>query len=68
MSLALATKGIIAQFALGGGGGYPVYVPIEKLDMEIDETGSADMLVIKLEDYLRSRITSVELKPRIEIE
>lgn len=67
MSLALATKGIIAQFAQGGGG-YPVYVPIEKLDMEIDETGSADMLVIKLEDYLRSRITSVELKPRIEIE
>lgn len=68
MSLALATKGIIAQFARGGEGGYPVYVPIEELDMEIDKTRSAEMVIIEPEDYLKSRIISKELKPRIEIE
>ena len=52
MSISLATKGIIAQFAPSGGG-YPVYTPMEEPELKTDEMGFSDIRIKELKPWIK---------------
>lgn len=75
MSIALATKGIIAQYVVGGGGGgtYPTYVPVERPDLATEEVGEIELYptILKASVKTTDLVPSVgtkELKPKIKAE
>ena len=74
MSIALATKGVIAQYVIGGGGGtYPSYVPVDTPDMLTEEVGEVGLYPTMLQASIRSidlvpSIGTKELKPKIKAE
>lgn len=70
MSIALATKGIIAQFAPAGGG-YPVYIPMEEPTIGTEEVGSISIHSTSLGVEIRGKVLepdlkAVELKPKMK--
>ena len=75
MSIGLATKGIISQVAIGGGGEYPVYIyiPMEEPSIQTDEIGFISIYGNSLETSIRSDVvkpslSSKELKPVIRVD
>ena len=70
MSIALATKGVIAQFAPAGGG-YPVYTPIAEPIVGTEEVGAIGIYPTSLDVDIRGKsltpeIRSKELKPKMK--
>ena len=63
MSLALATRGMIAGVSMGGTA-YPVYVPVEEPELSSEETGEITINV----DELLPDISIKELVPKIRAE
>jgi hypothetical protein len=72
MSIALATKGVIAQFAPAGGG-YPIYVPMEEPTVGTEEIGSRSIYGTSLDVEIRGKvlepdIKAIELKPKMKVD
>jgi len=72
MSIALATKGVIAQFAPAGGG-YPIYVPMEEPTVGTEEVGSRSIHGTSLDVEIRGKVLEpdlkvVELKPKMKVD
>lgn len=63
MSITLATKGIIAQFAPSGGG-YSVYVPMEEPELSDEVLGERSLYTKEFDP----RIQTKELRPKIRVE
>jgi hypothetical protein len=75
VSISLATKGIIAQYVVGGGGGssYPTYVPMDTPNLSTEEVGEIDIHPMSLKATVRSvdlapSMGTKELKPKIKAE
>ena len=64
MSISMATKGVIAQFAPAGGG-YPVYTPMEEPTVDTEEIGSISIYGTGVTE---PSISSRELKPKMKAE
>ena len=70
MSIALATKGVIAQFAPAGGG-YPVYTPMEEPTVGTEEVGAVGIHPTSLDVAIRGKplkpkVRPIELKPKMK--
>ena len=64
MSISLATKGIIAQFAPSGGG-YPVYTPMEEPTVSTEEVGSINIHRTSLDVDIRGKVLEPEIKSKV---
>lgn len=64
MSIALATKGIISTAALGGGGSYPVYTPMEEPTVGTEEVGAINVYGTSLDIDIRGRIIEPDIRPK----
>lgn len=64
MSIALATKGIIAQF-VPAGGGYPVYIPMEEPTIGTEEVGSISIHGTSLGVEVRGKVLEPDLRGKV---
>ena len=61
MSISMATKGVIAQFATSGGG-YPIYVPMEEPTVGTEEVGSISIRGTSLDAKIRGKVLGPKMK------